>query len=282
MEVSNLNSESVKSGVPDLKALHRVLTMFASELDSFCNKHDVTYYLMGGTALGAIRHQGFIPWDDDFDIFMDRENYLRFISACKSDLDDSRYYLQQEDTDEWPLFFSKVRLNDTLYIEREDEIGRIHTGLYIDVMCLHNTYTNKWMRYLHFLAGRALTAIALSKRGYSTNSWIKRLALVVGRILGFIRIKRLLLKFIRLLDDRDTKFVGHFFGRAPFRNSSFPRDYLGAPRRVPFENEMLPVPNNVEDYLTMRFGSDFMRMPSPRTLEAFPSHLISFDLGPYR
>ena len=66
-----------------------------------------------------------------------------------------------------------------------------------------------------FSAGRALTAIALSKRGYSTNSWIKRLALVVGRILGFIRIKRLLLKFIRLLDDRDTKFVGHFFGRAP-------------------------------------------------------------------
>ena len=84
--------------------------MFASELDSFCNKHDVTYYLMGGTALGAIRHQGFIPQDDDFDIFMDRENYLRFITACKSDLDDRRYYLQQEDTDEWPLFFQKFVL----------------------------------------------------------------------------------------------------------------------------------------------------------------------------
>ena len=130
-------------------------------------------------------------------------------------------------------------------------------------MCLHNTYTNKWMRYLHFLAGRALTAIALSKRGYSTNSWIKRLALVVGRILGFIRIKRLLLKFIRLLDDRDTKFVGHFFGRHLTEIVLFHGTILVF-TEVPFENEMLPVPNNVEDYLTMRFGSDFMRMPSPR------------------
>ena len=275
-----MNPDFEKSNFADVNPLHRVLTMFATELDSFCNKHDITYYLMGGTALGAIRHQGFIPWDDDFDIFMDRKNYLRFIRACKSDLDD-RYYLQQEDTDEWPLFFSKIRLNDTLYVEREDEIGRIHTGLYIDVMCLHNTYTNRGMRYLHFLAGRVLTAIALSKRGYSTHSWTKRLALVVGRILGFLRIDRLLLRFIRSLDDRDSKFVGHFFGRAPFRNSSFPKDYLGTPRRVSFENEMLPVPSNVEDYLTMRFGSDFMRMPSPQTLEAFPNHLISFDLGPY-
>ncbi len=276
-----MGSELAANDLIDLKPLQRVLTMFATELDAFCEEHNITYYLMGGTALGAIRHQGFIPWDDDFDIFMDRKNYLRFISACESDLDKNKYYLQKEDTDEWPLFFSKIRLNHTQYVEREDEIGRIHTGLYIDVMCLHNTYTNSWMRYLHFLAGRALTAIALAKRGYSTNSCMKRLALVGGRILNFIRIKRLLLKFIRLLDDRDTELVGHFFGRASFRNTSFPRHFLGSSRRVPFENQMLPVPDCVEQYLIMRFGADCMRMPSSSTIEAFPSHLISFDLGPY-
>lgn len=280
MEETKLDPNSAKNAL-DIKPLQRVLTGFAKELDSFCADNGITYYLMGGTALGAMRHKGFIPWDDDFDIFMDRKNYLRFLSACKSKLDFNRYYLQCEDTEEWPLFFSKLRLNDTLYIEREDEVGKMHTGLYIDVMCLHNTYTNKWMRYLQFVAARILSAMALSKRGYSTDSRMKRLALITARVLGHTPVRELLLKFVRLLDGRETEFVGHFFGRAPFRNTSFPRRFLGTPRRVLFEGELLPVPSRIEDYLNMRFGPDHMKMPNQGTRDAFPSHLVSYDLGPY-
>jgi len=276
-----LNSMLVKINSHDINALQHVLTTFAKELDSFMLDNGITYYLMGGTALGAMRHHGFIPWDDDFDIFMDRHNYLRFLSACESNLDTTKYYLQREDTDEWPLFFSKIRLNGTKYVERQEEVGLIHTGLYIDVMCLHNTFSIKCIRYLHFISARMLSAIALAKRGYSTNSKRKRLALMGAKILGDTPIKAVLLKFVRSLDGRKTKYVGHFFGRAPFAKTSFPRDFLGKPRRVPFESEMLPVPDRVEDYLNTRFGLDHMKMPDQITRDSFPSHLISFDLGPY-
>ncbi|MFO3797317.1 MAG: phosphorylcholine transferase LicD, partial [Anaerolineales bacterium] len=224
----------------DIKPLHRVLTMIAEDLDAFCNRHEITYYLMGGTALGAVRHAGFIPWDDDFDIFMDRENYLKFLSVCELSLDRQKYYLQREDTYEWPLLFSKIRLNNTVYVERTEEIGKIHTGIYVDIMCLHNAYSNPALRYLQYLAARIVTSIALSRRGYNTSSRTKRFILAVASVLGRTPIRSLLLKFVRSLDGRDSEIVGHFFGRARFSKTSFPRHFLGKPRRIPFEATTFP------------------------------------------
>ena len=86
---------------------NRILDI-AVYLDEFCRKHEITYYLMGGSALGAIRHKGFIPWDDDLDIGMPRDDYEKFMEVAKSELNE-QYYLQNAKTEsQYWLPFGKV------------------------------------------------------------------------------------------------------------------------------------------------------------------------------
>jgi lipopolysaccharide cholinephosphotransferase len=264
---------------PDFKDLHRVLLMIAEDFDRFCKTHKIQYYLMGGTALGAMRHKGFIPWDDDFDVFMDRVNYLTFLDCAKTHLDTDKYYLQMEDTQEWPLFFSKIRLNGTSYKEEHNSALTLHEGVFIDIMCLNNAYQHRPLRYVQYLAARVLSAQALSKKGYTAGSIKKRLSLILAPLICRGFVKQLLKSLAVGFEKQSSPIVGHFFGRAPFPRTSFSRAALGAPRYVDFEHLQLPVPEKVEDYLTIRYGPKYMDPPSKAVRALYPSHAVEVDLG---
>jgi lipopolysaccharide cholinephosphotransferase len=261
----------------ELKLLHNKILEIASYLDSFCKENNITYYLMGGTALGAMRHKGFIPWDDDFDVFMDFENYNKFRKIAKDKLDTKKYYFQEEDTKEWPMYFSKIRINNTTFIEEDIKDNEMHHGIYIDIMCLNNTSSNKYIRYLQYFSARVLNTKALVEKGYITNSKIKKMALFLSKFLITKSIKKILLHFIRSFNQKETRLVGHFFGRAPFLKTSFLKAYLGEPRYVKFEDLILPVPSNVEEYLKVRYGDKYMELPSEETKMQYPSHAYIVD-----
>jgi lipopolysaccharide cholinephosphotransferase len=261
----------------ELKLLHRKILEIAEYFDDFCNENGIEYYLMGGTALGAIRHQGFIPWDDDYDIFMDYINYNKFVNLVDGKIDKSKYYFQKEDTKEWPMYFSKIRMNETTFIEKGLVGKKMHHGIYIDIMCLNNTFEIKGIRYIQYLFARILNTKALSVNGYITNSKIKKIAIFLSRItiIGFVR--KTLLWLVRLPNNFNTQLVGHFFGRAPFDKTSFPNLFLGKKRYVKFENLILPVPNNVEGYLIVRYGINYMDIPSEEEKMKYPSHAYIVD-----
>ena len=260
-----------------IQAIHSDILVIADYFHEFCKKNGVKYFLLGGTALGAARHAGFIPWDDDFDVCMDYENYTKFQSAWISQGGSSNLTLQREGTAEWPLYFSKLRLNNSVYMEAEDTGRVMHNGVYIDIMCLNKLHKSKLLQRLQFLCAKVLTADAIFRRGYSRYS-IKKLGLfIIATLLVGVFGRRIFLWLVRSKNSSERfEVYGHFFGRAPFAKSIIPKYVLGDGKLACFSGRQFYVFQELHEYLAVRFGSSYMEMPSEETKALFPSHCVEY------
>jgi len=121
-----------------LKRLQNIEYEILQEIVRICEKNNLSYFLIGGTLLGAVRHKGFIPWDDDLDIAIPRKDYEKFLKICQTQLN-SDYFLHcnKTDPDYW-LPFAKVRKKNTLFDEKSITSIETHKGIYNDVFPLDN------------------------------------------------------------------------------------------------------------------------------------------------
>ena len=116
-----------------LEQLHKTQLEILHVVDDVCREEDIRYSLYAGTLLGAVRHHGFIPWDDDIDICMARSEYDRFIDLWEEKAP-AGYILQNKQNSPGVAFsFTKIRKDHTAFVETEWEIGRYHNGIYLDI-----------------------------------------------------------------------------------------------------------------------------------------------------
>lgn len=116
-----------------LEHLHICLLDIMSEVDRICSENSIGYSLIGGSMIGAVRHHGFIPWDDDMDIGMLRQDYEKFISICESRLD-KKYFLQTYDSDpKYNYGYAKMLLNGTELVEFGHERTKYRKGIFVDI-----------------------------------------------------------------------------------------------------------------------------------------------------
>lgn len=249
----------LKTETSTLREHQLALLQMLHEIDRVCRKHNITYTLFAGTALGAVRHGGFIPWDDDLDVIMLRPDYERFLALAPAELDGAVYYLQREFSEHWPMFFSKLRKNGTACIERyipRDPLA--HQGIYIDIFPCDNLSDVPAKRGRQFLASKVVIARALYQRGYLTDNPGKKLAMQLSRCLP----EEALWAYAVDREETGSRMVHSFFGASSrYEKSIYPREWFTEMVLLPFEDGEFPVSAHYDELLTTLYG-DYMT-PTP-------------------
>lgn len=257
-----------------LNSHQRLLLSMLKDLDAVCRAEDIRYMLFAGTALGAVRHGGFIPWDDDLDILLPRGEYARLLDALQRRLDPEMYYVQRAFSPHWPMQFSKLRLNGTTCIERfRAKDPAMHQGVYIDIFPCDNLADGRVGRVLQFLAAKVVIAKALYARGYETSSLLKKSFMQLCRLLPLQPLRRC----AERRGDADTRDMHTFFaGSSRYGKSVFPRAWLTETVPMPFEDGAFPVSKHYDALLRRLYGD--YQTPLPPEARGQKVHAVILDL----
>ena len=262
----------------DLKHLQSVILMIAKDVDELCRKHNIKYFLLGGSAIGAIRHKGFIPWDDDLDIVMDNENYEKFITVCRKELDAEKYYIQEAFVN-WPLGFTKIKLKETSFQEPGQYINSDgECGIFLDVFKLENAPSSKFAQRWQYLCAKYLLCYCLLERGWPEVSGMKKLMMLAAYPVKFGFIRKFLKYQVGKWNKMNTGSRLFWTGRYRYNKSFYNKEIFSEAVYVPFEDTMLPVPRGYDQWLSQIFG-DYMTPPPMK--EQVGLHLQGVDFGKY-
>lgn len=260
--------------IANLRELQLALLGMLQDIDTICRENNIQYSLACGTALGAVRHQGFIPWDDDLDIMFVRPEYDRFIEIATPLLKEKGYTLQREYSEDWPMQFSKVRKDNTTYIENfSPKIKNLHQGIFIDLFPVDNLSDNKLIECVQWHFFHILVAKGMVKRGYKTTSKSKKFAMMISSLFP----ERLLKSFVMQKEKSNTQRVHCFLGAAVIKSHNiFPRKLFESYTQIAFEGKLFPIVEDYDTYLKTCYNN-YMVFPSEEKRKA-RIHALQVDL----
>lgn len=228
------------------------------EIDRVCKKNNIGYCLAWGSCLGAIRHNGFIPWDDDIDIFMSAEDLEKF-KKLQSEFS-KEYFIQTNRTDkEYGLMITRVRNSNTTFIE-DTEINRdINHGIFLDIYPLFNSYGSK-LKNRKYVFISLLYRLMLYNRVPRNRGKIMKIGSTILLLMTPKFIKRYVINnfYSKLLKIKDTDYVSTYYGNHV--KVSFPKNDIYPFTTHKFEDLCVPVPANCDNYLRRAYG-DYMKLP---------------------
>lgn len=259
----------------DIKDIQIRLLDVLKDFCSVCEKYHLTYCISGGTGLGAIRHGGYIPWDEDLDLCMPRKDYDRFEALFLQEFSE-KYDVQNLHTSPaYDLSFMKIRVKNTRYRELFDSEPE-KAGLFLDIFPVENIYDNPVARKCHGLVTEALLLICSCVRmkqkkeilmkytegSQGLNSAV-RMKIVLGRLFSFRSLHKWLVtqdRFASRCHNEESREVSIPSGRGHYFGEIFSREAFYPTKKIAFENLECDIMNDPHHYLSKLYG-DYMIIP---------------------
>lgn len=263
-----------------LKQLQAVQIEILDEIVRICKKYQLNYFLIYGTLIGAVRHHGFIPWDDDLDIAMSRDDYEKFMQVALKELN-ADFTLQNVDTDAnyWQVF-AKVRKNHTLF--EEPSVAKmsddIHKGIFVDIFPFD--YVNKkegLITHLRFSLSRAIIETLYYKAGVFTSEEslnYKKMDALLKRLSNrqLVHLQRR----IAITATKKKKYYVDYCDNRPYMDCMYRVESFYPLIEAPFDGKMFNIPHNYDEILTAAYG-DYMTLPSEEERVNHRTLRIIFD-----
>lgn len=242
-----------------LTELHNIQMDMLLEIKKICEKHHIRYSLIGGTLLGAVRHQGFIPWDDDIDVGMLRKDYEKFRKISRRELDPEKYYFQDDrNTEGYRWGYGKLRRKNTVFLRENQAHLNFGQEIFIDIFPLDYAPDHMFFRMLHAFHCFCIRKCLWAPVGMRVGQ--KKVERCIYKLLSYIPKKviyRHYYTYIRKVGKTETVRLNLFPTNKPF---GFPVSFFQDLIEVVFEGEKFMGTKEYDQYLKIKYGN-YMELP---------------------
>ena len=277
-----MNRKEDKKAIDEHQQLKKVQLMIATDIKRVCENYNIRYFLDAGSMLGAVRHGGFIPWDDDMDIGMPKDDYKKFMEIASEELGEKYFVDNYNTNDENPLVFTKIRILGTEYIENKSNALAKHKEVFVDIFPYYYISDNEILRKTEALKMQILTQMLLIKGGFKVwkgESKLKYIKFLPVQILAkCYSVKSIRNKIDKLYNKYvNTKNICVHAGSC-YNYWYFPTIWFNELVDIQFEGIKFKIPKEYDSFLRKAYG-DYMKLPPED--ERKTHQIIKLDLGKY-
>lgn len=260
-----------------LRKLQLVQLEILKYIDNFCKNNNIRYSLSGGTLLGAVRHGGFIPWDDDLDICMLRSEYNRFIKLWNKSRHDGFLIQTKENTPAFTQSFIKIRKDHTTFYQEGEIPGKYHMGIFVDIFPIDRIPSGTIARYLFYwrvIRYQVFVREFIPRDANVLSKVLLKLVFLLNSSKTRTRKRDILLKKITQYDDNQKLRVVGIDTLSAMRKT-FSSDIWDKLSTIEFEGKPYSCYANWQEYLTNFYG-DYMKLP-PKEKQTWCHHPVILD-----